>query len=214
MIFEKLENGNVILRNHRGNPIRNFLPTNVLVQGEGIRITRNNRDNYDIDPKTIKLLVTPEGKSKFNGNVTNAQYALAEILMRDFFFLDSIFGDYRQFFENTDDFSTNIDTFQTAAAFTTQKNPAGTYYIHLKFSWSADTTNRSSTFGLFVDGVQVGEINRKEVKDISDQETIDYFAMATFASAGIRNIELRALSEQNTHTLTVHSTCVVFYRFL
>lgn len=87
--FEKLGNGNVLLRDEQDNILEQFATTSVVSPDGALRIliTRNNKSQSSIGWKTITKLVTPSGTTPLGGSTTQQQ--VIDALVTDFFFLAS-----------------------------------------------------------------------------------------------------------------------------
>lgn len=94
MYFEKISNGNVLLKDDLGNILEQFSPTSVVNADDTLRILiiRNNKDQYSFGWKGITKLVTPAGTTLLGASTTQQDLILA--LVSDFFFLDSGYSQY------------------------------------------------------------------------------------------------------------------------
>lgn len=94
MYLEKIANGNVLLKDSNGNIKEHFLPTCRvdLVDDKNFLITQNNKNQYKLEWKLLKQLVTAAGSTPITPATTQQSVFLA--LVTDFFFLDSTYNEY------------------------------------------------------------------------------------------------------------------------
>jgi len=87
--FEKLSNGNVLLKDEQDNILEQFATDSVVSPDGNLRvlITRNNKSQSSIGWKTITKLVTTSGTTLLGASATQQQVINA--LVTNFFFLAS-----------------------------------------------------------------------------------------------------------------------------
>lgn len=124
----------------------------------------------------------------------------------------SVFGQGYEDFLDTSPFSTSSSTVVTATTFTTASNAAGRYRIAMQWNFGANSTTLSSFFSVWVNGVdQLSTPIQIELKDTTDDLTFNAFVYVTFATAGVRTLELRMQTE-GTMTTTVNTTRAEIWR--
>lgn len=110
-----------------------------------------------------------------------------------------VIGDnFEQFIDNTP-FSTNSGTNQNAVTWTTTVKQAGLYRIAWKYNFTSNSTNSSSIFSLYVDGIILDTEQQIELKDATDDITYANFAYISFPSNGTRTINLRLRTENGAN---------------
>jgi hypothetical protein len=122
----------------------------------------------------------------------------------------TVFGTEAEDFTDATAFSSGSTSNVAAASFTTQSKPEGRYRVGIAFNYTTNSINLSAYFGLYVDGILQGVECLSELKDVTDQLTISYFAYVNL-NAGTHTIELRLRNESGL-TTTVNRVCSEIWR--
>lgn len=122
-----------------------------------------------------------------------------------------IFGSgFEEFIDDTP-FTTNANTNQVAASFSTGIKVPGKYRIGWKWNYTCNSISNDSIFGLYVDGVRLDNELNIEGKDITNNITYTNLAYVNFNTNSTHQIEFRVRTESSL-LCTVNTVRVEIWR--